>query len=165
VTIRTGKRLWACFLVNHIYRGTRCFEAKRRLLNGIGHDLGEGTKVVGPIFCTGILHTGKECWIGADLTIHGHGRVILGDRCDVGPGVMFLTGGHRIGEPKRRAGEGITADIRVGDGCWIGGRATLLPGTVLGEGSILAACGCAAAAVEPHVLAGGIPAKMIRKLP
>ena len=165
MTVQTGKRMLVYFLVNRVCRGTRCFEKKRRLLNSVGHDLGEGTRVVGPVFCTGRLHTGKDCWIGADLTVHGNGDVFLGDRCDVGPGVMFLTGGHRIGDPKRRAGEGITADIRVGTGCWIGGRATLLPGAVLGDGCVLAACGCAAGKVEANVLAGGIPARMIRKLP
>lgn len=41
--------------VNHIFAGTHTFEAKRRLLNSIGYDIGAGTKVVGPLHCSGKL--------------------------------------------------------------------------------------------------------------
>lgn len=162
MTKTAWKRWLVYFLVNHIYAGTRCFQKKRRMMNAIGHNLGEGTKLVGPVFCTGILQTGRDCWIGRNLTIHGNGQVILGNNCDVGPDVMFLTGGHLPGGPHRRAGLGITEDIHVEDSCWIGARATLLPGFRMGAGSILAACGCGVREISPNTLAGGVPAKRIR---
>ena len=51
------------FLVNNIYKGPAHFERKRKLLNKIGYSIGEGSKVVGPIVCTGKLTVGKNCWI------------------------------------------------------------------------------------------------------
>lgn len=161
---RTVKRIIVLFLVNHIFSGTRSFEKKRRLLNTIGYRIGEGTKIVGPIFCTGKLTVGTNCWIGRNLTIHGNGTVIIGKDCDIAPEVTFLTGGHKIGSPERRAGVGEIYTIRVEDGCWIGARATLLHDICLGKGSVIAACACVVKDVLPNTLAGGVPAKEIKKL-
>lgn len=150
--------------VNHLYAGPRCFAQKRRILNAIGFDLGEGTKVVGPLFCTGMLITGKNCWIGRNLTIHGDGQVIIGSCCDLGPDVTILTGGHTIGGPERRAGKGQTCPVRIGDGCWIGARSTLLGGTTLGTGSVIGACACVTKDVPANTLFCGVPARQIRVL-
>ena len=50
-------------------------ERKRKLLNAIGHESGEGTKIVGPVFLTATLETGKDCWIGADFKATGNGVI------------------------------------------------------------------------------------------
>lgn len=160
----TIKRLTVLFLVNHVLVGTRCFASKRRLLNAVGYTLGEGTRVVGPVFCTGKLIAGKDCWIGRNFTIHGNGTVSMGDNCDIAPDVTILTGGHRLGPPERRAGAGETYTVRIEDGCWIGARSTLVGSVTMGAGSVLAACGCAVKDLPPNTLWGGVPAREIRKL-
>lgn len=164
MTKNTLKRITAYWLINHVFAGTWCFAQKRWLLNALGHRIGAGTKIVGPLFCTGNLVTGKECWIGHNFTIHGNGTVILGDRCDIGPEVMFLTGSHEIGTPQRRAGTGQTHTIRIEEGCWIGARSTFLNEITVGRGSVIAACACVAKNVSPDALAGGVPAREIRML-
>ena len=99
-------RAFALFLVNHVFAGSkpRYFGIKRRLLNSIGFEIGAGTRVVGPIECTGRLKVGKDCWIGKNLKVNGNGSVVIGDNCDIAPEVTFQTGGHKIGDPSRRAG-------------------------------------------------------------
>lgn len=156
------KRAWVYYRVNHIYAGTRCFEKKRRLLNSVGHSLGEGTKIVGPLFCTGRLVVGENCWIGRGLTIHGNGTVTMGSNCDIGPDVTFLTGSHELGDATRRAGKGKTFDVTVGNGVWVGARSTVMAD--VGDGSAIAACACVSKAVGENVLVGGVPAKTIREL-
>lgn len=101
-------RAFALFLVNHVFAGSRprYFGIKRRLLNSIGFEIGAGTRVVGPIECTGRLKVGKDCWIGKNLKVNGNGSVVIGDNCDIAPEVTFQTGGHKIGDPSRRAGGG-----------------------------------------------------------
>ncbi len=154
------------FLVNKVYAGTkpRYFEKKRRLLNKIGYEIGEGTKVVGPIYCTGKLKIGKNCWVGKNLMINGNGNVTIGDNCDIAPEVAFQTGGHLIGDSARRAGKGITADITVGNGCWIGARSTIINNTKIGNSCVVASCACVTKDVEDNLLVGGVPAKIIREL-
>lgn len=152
--------------VNKILVGTKIshFEIKRYLLNSIGYEIGEETKIVGPIFCSGKLVVGKKCWIGKDFSVHGNGKVIIGDNCDIAPEVAFMTGSHLIGESKHRAGEGINSDIKVEDGCWLGARSTILSGVHIGEGCVVASCACVNKNVESNSLVGGVPAKIIRKL-
>lgn len=152
------------FLVNHVYAGTKHFEKKRNLLKKMGHRIDEGTKIVGPLWCTGNLVVGKNCWIGKNLTINGNGTVTIGDDCDIAPEVTFQTGTHEIGTHQHRAGEGSNKDIRVGDGCWICVRSTILGGVHVDDGCVIAACACVAADVEQDTLVGGVPAKLIRKL-
>lgn len=162
--LKTVKKILVTFCVNHVLAGTVFFEPKRRLLNSIGCEIGEGTKVVGPVYNTGNLKIGKNCWIGKNLTVNGNGTVIIGDNCDIAPEVTFQTGGHRIGTAERRAGPGEKYTIRVGNGCWICGRSTVVKSVCIGNGSIVAACACVTADVESNTLAGGVPAKTIRKL-
>ena len=152
------------FGVNKIYVGTRAFEKKRKLLNSIGYEIGEGTKIVGPIECSGTLKIGKNCWIGKNFKINGNGTVIIGDNCDIGPEVIFQTGGHDIGDPQRRAGKGFNCTQTVGNGVWIGGRVTVLNNVNIEDSSVVAGCACVTKNVEKNCVVGGIPAKKIRSL-
>lgn len=164
MTWKTLRRRCVLYVVNHIYKGTVFFEQKRKMLNSIGFDIGEGTKVVGPIDCTGTLKVGKNCWIGKNLSIHGNGSVVIGDNCDIAPDVTFLTGGHAIGSAERRAGQGETYRIIVGNGTWIAARTTILGNTAVGNSCVVAACACVTKDVPDNTLVGGVPAKEIRKL-
>lgn len=156
----------ALFLVNRVFVGTtvKYFAIKRWLLNSIGISVGEGTKVVGPIECTGTLVIGRDCWVGKNLKVNGNGFVTIGDRCDIAPEVTFQTGGHEIGDAQRRAGKGIIARQRVGNGVWIGGRSTIIGNVTISDSSVIAGCACVVKDVEPNTLVGGVPAKLIRRL-
>ncbi len=159
-----GKKRMVNWLVNKVFVGTRSFEKKRMLLNSIGYKIGENTKIVGPIECTGTLIVGKNCWIGKNFKVNGNGTVIIGDNCDIGPEVTFMTGGHEIGTSQRRAGQGFNITQTVGNGVWIGGRATIVNKVHIGDSSVIAACACVVKDVEKSTVVGGVPAKLIRSL-
>lgn len=163
---RSIKRKISMFLVNKVLAGTRpCFfEPKRKLLNSIGHSVGEGTKIVGPIETYSKLTIGKYCWIGKNLKVNGNGSVVIGDCCDIAPEVTFQTGGHEIGSRERRAGDGLICNQSVGNGVWIGGRSTIIGDVTISDGSVVAGCACVVKDVPPNVLVGGVPAKIIRSL-
>lgn len=162
--LRTIKRVLVEYMVNHFLTGTKFFALKRKLLCSIGYEIGENTKIVGPIMNTGHISVGRNCWVGRNLTVHGNGSVIIGDNCDIAPDVMFLTGGHQIGNAERRAGAGETYQITVGSGVWIGARATILLNTVIGDGAAVAACACVTRDIPGNTLAGGVPARVIKEL-
>lgn len=54
-------------------------------------------------------------------------------------------------------------DTVLGNGCWIGMRAMLMPGVKLGEGSVVAAGSVVTKDVAPYTVVGGNPAKVIKK--
>lgn len=164
--IRFIHRKLNLFLVNTILVGPRpwTFKYKRALLRNIGYQIGEGTKIVGPIINTGKLIIGRNCWIGSNLVVHGNGIVRIADNCDLAPDITFLTGGHSIGEPERRAGDGETYEISVGSGVWIGARSTIARSICIGDSSVLATCSCVTKSVPCNVLVGGVPARLIKEL-
>lgn len=158
------KHMVVMFLVNNVFAGAYLFEMKRRLLNEIGYFLGEGTKVVGPVFCPGKLKTGSNCWLGKNFTIHGNGTVEIGDNCDIAPNVTFLTGGHGIAPQESGTDESMNYFISVGEGSWIGAGTTIGRNVSIGKGCMIVASSCVMANVPEHTLAGGVPARIIKKL-
>ena len=160
---RSIKKRLVLHMVNHTLAGTRFFAAKRHLLRSIGYEIGDNTKIVGPIHNTGTLCIGADCWVGCNLTVSGNGTVTISDNCDIAPDVTFLTGGHQIGGPERRAGTGEKYAITVGRGVWIGARAAVLGNTCIGDGSVVAACACVVKDVPANTLAAGVPAKVIKE--
>ena len=159
-----GKKRLVSWLVNNIYVGTRFFGMKRSLLKSIGYKIGENVKIVGPIECTGTLIVGDNCWIGKNFKVNGNGTVVIGNNCDIGPEVTFMTGGHEIGTSQRRAGQGFNTIQTVGNGVWIGGRATIVNKVHIGDSSVIAACACVVQDVDKNTLVGGVPAKKIRSI-
>lgn len=161
--LKTLKRITAMRLLNRL-SGTKFFSLKRKLLMAAGHEVGQDVKIVGPVFCSGTLHIGNGCWLGRCLSVEGNGHVYIGDNCDVAPEVTFLTGGHKIGSARHRAGEGETYTIYIERGTWIGARSTILRSVTVGESCVVSACACVAADIPANSLVGGIPAKVIRTL-
>lgn len=157
------RNIW---LVNHIYAGVnpKYFPKKRKLLNEIGCSIGEGTRIVGPVYFYQNFSIGKNCWLGKNFTIEGDGQVTIGDNCDFGPEVTMLTGGHLIGNHNRRAGEGKIFSVRIGNGCWVGARSTFVGTVKVDDGSVVAAAACVVKDVPSDTLVGGVPAKTIKKL-
>ena len=162
--LKTVKHMLVMFVVNHLCDGAYLFEVKRKLLNAIGYSLGEGTKVVGPIYCTAELKTGSDCWLGRNFTIHGNGTVEMGDSCDIAKDVTFLTGRHGLDSQESGAGEGRNYSISVGEGCWIGAHATLGRNVTIGKGCMILADACVMKNMPEKTLIGGVPARIVRKL-
>ena len=162
--VRHFYRAIILFIVNHILVGTWFYKAKRVLLNSLGYQIGKETRIVGPFFCTAQLTVGDRCWIGRNFKIHGNGKVTIGDNCDIAPEVVFLTGGHQIGDEERRAGKGTSYTIHIGNGTWIGARSTILKDVNVGPGCVIASCACVVDDVEDNCLVGGVPAKKIKSL-
>ena len=163
MNLKTVKHTVVMFLVNNLFAGAYLFEVKRRLLNGIGYSLEEGTKVVGPVYCPGKLKTGSNCWLGRNLTIHGTGTVEIGDHCNIAPDVTFLTGGQTA-DPQEGNAAQEQPSICVEEGCWIGAGAILCQNIVIKKGSMVIPNSCVMKNLPENTLVGGVPARVMKKL-
>ncbi len=55
--------------------------------------------------------------------------------------------------------------MTVGSGCWLGVRSTLLGGAAVADGCVVAACALVKGATERNTMLGGVPARLLRRLP
>jgi maltose O-acetyltransferase len=135
-------------------------ELCRRFLAGCGErinisrdvHLGTGSQV----------SIGHRSGLGPGCRVYG--GLVMGDEVMVGPDVAFLSENHRFDRLDEPIGwQGVTERNlpRIEDGVWIGLRATILAGKVVGEGAIVGACAVVTKDVAPYAIVGGNPAVVI----
>ncbi|MGO9754007.1 MAG: DapH/DapD/GlmU-related protein [Solirubrobacteraceae bacterium] len=78
--------------------------------------------------------------------------------------VIFAAASHELGEPERRATGVLARPIVIGDGCWIGARATILAGVTIGAGCVVGAGAVVVADTQPNCVYAGVPARRLREL-
>jgi acetyltransferase-like isoleucine patch superfamily enzyme len=104
------------------------------------------------------LVIGSHTGIGHECTIRVARRVSIGSHCMIAPGVsIFDTGAAQVAA---RA----PATVTIQDNVWIGGRAIILPGVTVGEGSIVSAGAVVTADVPPYTVVAGNPARRVGAL-
>lgn len=115
------------------------------------------------------LHVGRNCGIGWQTTIAVGRTIRLGDNVRIS-GRAFLAGypGHPLDAKARAAGlpdtEDQVGDIVLEDDVWLGTGATVSAGVRIGKGTVVAAGSVVTRDLPANVLAGGVPARVIRKL-
>lgn len=110
------------------------------------------------------VRIGRGSFVNTGCLFDSWAPVTIGANCAVGPGVMFITSTHRLGPHEQRALDIEAAPIVIGDGCWIGAGAIILPGVTVGAGAVIAAGAVVTADCEPDRLYGGVPARPLRTL-
>lgn len=138
--------------------------------------LGEGCRISGQVTLTGRpasgqpeLVVGNNCDIGWQTTIAVGTRVVLGDNVRIA-GRAFLAGypGHPLDAADRAAGlpdhDSQCGDIVLEPDVWLATGVTVSAGVRIGRGTVVAAGSVVTADLPPHVLAGGVPARVIRSL-
>lgn len=110
------------------------------------------------------IDIGRGTLIGYKCFFDTSAPITIGDRCAIANCVQFITSTHAVGESARRAAARATRPIRVGDGCWIGAGAIILPGVLVGNGCVIAAGAVVHQDCEPDSLYAGVPAERIKSL-
>ncbi len=90
--------------------------------------------------------------------------VVIGKNCAIGPNVSFETVNHNMRFDPRDGWGAVAKSIEVEDRVWIGSGSILLPGVVVGHGSVIAAGSVVTRSVPPNCLYGGVPARFLRSI-
>lgn len=137
---------------------------RRELYRALGFNIRGASLSPHLIFKTNRVDIGDHVYINERCVFENVERVIIGDHVHVGPEVLFGTSSHEIGNAIVRAGQSFVAPVVVSAGCWIGGRAVLLPGVTVGEGCVVGAGAVVTGNCLPNGLYAGVPARRIRDL-
>jgi len=109
------------------------------------------------IFC------GENVFFNVNCVVLDEAKVTIGDNVLFGPGVQIYTASHPLGTIDRRTHK-ISKPITIGNDCWIGGNAIILPGVAIGNGCVIGAGSVVTKNIPDNSLAVGNPAKVTRKL-
>ena len=109
-----------------------------------------------------LVGIGSNPGLNPGCYIQGSGKLSIGDYCIFGPNVGLLSGNHDIYDNRKYTKE---LETKLGDYCWVGMNAVILPGVKLGNFTIVAAGSVVTKSFEKgYCIIGGNPAKLIKSL-
>ena len=131
---------------------------RRQLLRAFGARIGKGV-IIKPrvrVKFPWRLTVGDHSWIGEDVWIDNLAEVTVGSHCCLSQGAYLCTGSHNWTDPQFGL---ITRSIKLGDGCWVCAKASLVPGTELESGAVVAMGSVASGRLAGWTVHAGVPSK------
>jgi maltose O-acetyltransferase len=90
--------------------------------------------------------------------------ISLGDEVVLGPYCVLASEDHTRQNRSFRYGRPRPGAIVVGCGSWLGAHVTVTAGSEVGQGSLVAAGAVVAGSIPENVVAGGVPAHVLKSL-
>lgn len=112
------------------------------------------------------ISLGKDVWISFASSgacyIQGDNGIEIGDNTIFGPGIKIISTNHDIRSLNTWMGG---KPIRIGERCWIGANAVILPEVALGDGCVVGAGSVVTKSFESGSIIAGVPARIIGRVP
>ena len=115
---------------------------------------------------TYILEIGAETYVGPNAFIQGYAApVVVGARVSIAQNVNIMSNSGPNASPRmQQVFPLVEGAVHIGDDCWIGANAVILPGVTLGECCVVAANSLVSQSFEAFSVVGGNPARLLRRL-
>lgn len=113
-----------------------------------------------------LLEIRDNSYVGMNTIINGfHGKVVIGENVSIAQSVNIMAdSGPNASLEMQKYFPLVRGDIYIGNHCWIGANAVIMPNVTLGDFCVVAANSFVNTSFEPYSVIGGNPAKLIRKL-
>ncbi|MET9023940.1 acyltransferase [Actinopolymorpha sp. NPDC004070] len=132
-----------------------------RLVLGRWVHLGDGTRLHAH---EGTLRIGDKCVLGRDVTVNCYLDVEVGRSCLFADWVYVCDFDHvttDLAVPIKDQGL-VKSPVRIGPDCWLGTKVTVVRGTTVGTGAVLAAHAVVRGEVPDYGVAAGVPARVVK---
>src|SRR5690606_17260780 len=102
---------------------------------------------------------GSNIYLGENFYANHHcimldaAEIRIGNRVLLAPNVQLYTTTHPLDAAERASGIELTAPITIGDDCWLGGGAIVMPGVSVGARSVIGAGSVITRSIPPGVVA------------
>lgn len=148
---------------------TRFFKLKNYLLKISGVSIGKNVRICSSVkfLGNGVIKIGNNTWIGPNCLIisNSPGFILIGNDVDIAPNVSITNGTHEISLIKNKAaGKGIIKNVVISDGVWIGISSTILPGSNILPGCLIAAGSTVINDMPANNICAGVPAKVVKMI-
>ncbi|RFU29172.1 hypothetical protein B7463_g7170, partial [Scytalidium lignicola] len=112
------------------------------------------------------IRLGKAVYINFNATFLDTCVITIGARTLIGPNCSFYSGTHPLDPFLRNGTDGpeLGGPITIGEDCWIGGNAIILPGITVGRGVTIGAGSVVTKDIPDFHCVAGNPARIIRKI-
>jgi acetyltransferase-like isoleucine patch superfamily enzyme len=100
---------------------------------------------------------GERTYVGRRSEFHCDIAIQVGSDCAISWDVQFIDSDQHVLDGGRNA-----APIMIGDHVWIGQRATILKGVVVGDGAVIAAGSIVTKDVPARAVVAGVPARVVK---
>ena len=105
------------------------------------------------------LEMGQFALLGPGVTVYCVAKITLQDHAIVSQGSHLCSAGHDVED---RHFQTVARPITIGRRAWIATEAFVGPGVTIGDGAVLGARGCAYRDLDPWMIYGGNPARMLK---
>ena len=138
------------------------FKWRVLLLKGFGAEADWSCRIdpTARIWAPWNLSIGRDASIGHHADCYNVARITIGPQATISQYAFLCSASHDTSDSKMRL---TFAPIRVESDAWVCGRAFVGPGTCIGQGAVVGACGVVLKDVAAWEIVAGNPARTIRK--
>ncbi|WMN87505.1 acyltransferase [Vibrio parahaemolyticus] len=108
------------------------------------------------------LQVGNNVYLAPGSIINAIDNVILGDEVMIAFNSVVNSGNHTMHNGSYRFGDSNKKPIQIGKGSWIAANCTVVAGTVIGKGCLIAANSVAKGSCLDYGVYSGVPIKLVR---
>ena len=151
------------------YNHTRPGEGAKReaLLKEMFAEIGEGCYIEPPLHANWAgrhVHFGEFVYANFGLTLVDDTHIYVGSRTLFGPNVVVATASHPIDPALRAQAYQSNRPVHIGENCWIGAGALIMPGVTIGDNTVIGAGSVVTKDIPANVVAVGNPCRVIREV-
>lgn len=151
------------------FNQTRPTELDKRdaMLKEMFAEIGEGCYIEPPFYANWgghHVHFGDHVYANFHLTLVDDTHIYVGSNTMFAPNVIVATAGHPIEPSLRAKAFQYNMPVHIGENCWIGAGALIMPGVTIGNNTVIGAGSVVTKDIPANVVAVGNPCRVMREI-
>ncbi len=113
------------------------------------------------------VRIGAGSFLNMGVMVAAQELVEIGEHCMLANGCFVSDSSHRYSDPEMPVtwqGFETKGPTRIGGNCWLGAHVVVTSGVTIGERCVIGAGSVVTRDIEPHSIAAGAPAKVLRRI-
>ncbi len=151
------------------FNNTRPLEQEKRqeLMKKMFAEVGKNCYIEPPFHANwggAHVHLGDGVYTNFNFTAVDDTHIYIGSYTMIGPNVTVATAGHPILPELRAKAYQYNMPVHIGQNCWIGAGALIMPGVTIGDNTVIGAGSVVTKDIPANVIAYGNPCRVAREI-